>query len=342
MIEELKSKRWILISGKGGTGKTVLACTIALQMAKIGEKTLVVSVDPAHSLSDALKMEIGPEIKEVEGVTQLHALEFTPAEMYRMDETMLETALGKYKQEFEGMEGLFSLSPEEMLGTLTDVVSLPLEYTEGLAFIKLFDSLQESEFDKIIFDTAPTGHTLKLLELPDALDSMLGKIIRFRLKISSFWNKFKGLFGVKAENPQEKMLDALERLKDTIIRLQNVLRNEETTEFITVTLPMVMSILESLRLVGTLDGYEIPHHFLVVNKLRVYEGDCTFCKNLSKIHEKNLHQIQREFDDLKIRCVPYFSEEVRGVDKLERFYEFLEGTTPENVESWLKEGEDIE
>lgn len=339
MIDKLKNKRWILISGKGGTGKTVFASSLAVQFAKSGEKTLVVSIDPAHSLSDALKRDIGPEIRGVHKVAGLHALEFTPEEMYEMDEETLQSAIGEYKDEFGEAGGLFSLSPDEMMGTMKDISSLPLEFAEGLNFLKLFETLKDSEFDKIIFDTAPTGHTLKLLELPGYLDSLLGKIIRFRLKIKSFWKKVKGLFGGGMENPEEKTLELLEKLKDLAGELQSILTNEDKTEFISITIPTEMSILESLRLMGTLDGYNIPHHFLVVNQLRIYnnDGECEFCRNLSQAHLENLRNIQERFPDSIIRCVPYFSEEVRGIEKLRKFYDFVESTTPENVEKLEKE-----
>lgn len=340
MREELIPKRWILVSGKGGTGKTVLASSIAVELAKTGEKTLVVSIDPAHSLSDALKMEVGSEIREVGSIENLHALEFTPGEMYELDQEKIESVFNEHKEEIGGMEGmgLLPLSPEEMMDTVSDLSSMPLEYAEGLNFIKLFRSLRDSDFKHIVFDTAPTGHTLKLLELPDTLDSFLGKIIKFRLTLKSFWNKFKGFFGGGEENPQEKMLELLERLKETVGNLKKVLKDEEKTEFIVITLPAVMSILESLRLVGDLEGYEIPHHYLVVNKLRIYEGACDFCDRLSEVHARNLQKIKERFSNLEIRGVPYFSKEVRGIEDLEKFYNYLGSSDFEEIDQWFKEG----
>lgn len=341
IVDTLESKRWILVSGKGGTGKTVLTSSLAVQLAKTGEKTLVVSIDPAHSLADALKMEVGAEMTPVEDVENLTALEFTPEEMYQLDEEELKGALEERKEEIEEMNFL-SLSPGEMMNMMSDMSSLPLEFAEGLNFIKLFSSLKESEYDRILFDTAPTGHLLKLLEMPDKLDSFLGKIIKFRLKLASFWDRFKGLFGMGEGNPQEMMLKSLETMKNQVEDLRKVLQDEEKTEFISVTIPTEMAILESQRLIGTIEGYEIPHHYLVVNQIRIYnEEDCQFCRGLSKVHYQNLQDINQKFSDLAVRCVPYFSEEVRGLPKLERFYKFVEGTTPEVVDTWLKEGKSI-
>lgn len=346
MKEVLQSKRWILVSGKGGTGKTILASSIAVQLAKMDEKTLVVSLDPAHSLSDALKIDVGSEIRNVKEVPNLHALEFTPKEMYELDKEKLESALNAHQEEGDeigelgemGGMNMLPFSPREMIDTVKDLSSMPLEYAEGLNFIKLFRSLQDSNFDKIVFDTAPTGHTLKLLELPDTLDSFLGKIIKFRLKLKSFWNNFKGLFGFGQENPQKKMLELLEKLKETVKDLKKVLKDEEKTEFFVITLPVIMSILESLRLVGDLEGYDIPHHFLAVNKFRIYNGECDFCKSLSDQHAKNLQTIKEKFSNLELRIIPYFSKEVRGIDSLEKFYEYFSDSKIDKVEEWIEEG----
>lgn len=340
MRGNLASKRWILVSGKGGTGKTVLASSIGVELAKTGGKTLVVSIDPAHSLSDALKMEVGTEIQEVENVENLHALEFTPGEMYELDQEKLESVLNEHKEEMGDMEGMdmLPLSPKEMMDTVSDLSSMPLEYAEGLNFIRLFRSLRDSDFEHIVFDTAPTGHTLKLLELPDTLDSFLGKILKFRLKLKSFWNTFKGFFGGGAENPQKKMLKLLEKLRETVKNLKKVLKDEGKTEFIIITLPAVMSILESLRLVGDLEAYEIPHNYLVVNKLRIYEGECDFCNHLSEEHARNLQKIKERFSNLEIRGIPYFSKEVRGIEDLRKFYDYLGRSGEEEIEQWFKEG----
>ena len=98
-----------------------------------------------------------------------------------------------------------------------------------------------------------------------------------------------------------------------------------------------MSIYESARLVGELDAYSIPNSFIVVNMLRFYHGDCTFCRNLSKMHVKHLEKISELFGDKSIRVVPFFSNEIRGISALRRVIEYLSDFTLEKAKQAFEE-----
>ncbi|MHA1665052.1 MAG: ArsA family ATPase [Candidatus Njordarchaeales archaeon] len=313
LFEYLTKRKWILLSGKGGTGKTTMAAAFGVKLASMGKKVIVVSLDPAHSLGDSFNIEIGPNIKRISKVEgDLFALELDVKQFFANEKLKISNTIDLEAQEL----GNFGLSPE-IIEELLDTTYMPLEYMEGIAFLRLFKFLQESNFDHIIFDTAPTGHTLKLLELPEYLDSFLGKIIRMQLRLSSFFNMFKKFLGFGDERDTAKnVLKLLESLRSDIRDIREIITDEKRTEFIIVTIPMEMSILESLRLAGELDAYKIPCRNMVVNMVRIYKGSCSFCRNLSNHHLRNLKEIIKYFYDKNIFLVPFFDKEIRGINSL--------------------------
>jgi len=327
LFDYLREKRWIMISGKGGTGKTTTAAATAIKFAEEGCKTIVVSLDPAHSLSDSLMVEIGPSMKEISGFrNRLYALEFNPNMLFMEEKEKIERAL----REMGDLDEM--MIPPEILELVGGGEVLPVEFAEGIGFIRLFEILKDSDFDKIIFDTAPTGHTLKLLELPDYLDSFLGKMIKIQLRLSSFFHNIKAFLRLeKGPDTAKQALEAFEKLKEIVNNLRQTIRDEKKTEFIVVTIPATMSIYESMRLIGELDAYEIPNRFIVVNMVRIYKGECSFSNSLAKMHRRNLEEIRKAFPDKNIIVVPFFVQEIRGIDSLKRIINYLESFTIEKA-----------
>ena len=338
MINELSKKRWIFVSGKGGTGKTTTASSIAIELAEMGFKTLIVSLDPAHSLSDSLVAEIGSEIVKISDVKgELYALEFDIKKAFKEE----QEALTKLSQSPELNQ--FGLG-DEYKDLLSNTPQMPVEYFEGLGFLKLFKTTETSDFDIIVFDTAPTGHTLKLLELPEYLDSFIGKMLKFQLKFASIFNNIKRFFGFGGEDDQSKrLLQFLEDAQNTVKDIKQKITNENSTEFIVVGIPTMMSLLESIRLVTELTFYSIPNKYLVVNMVRVYGGDeCVFSKKMAKMHYNILKEYKKEFPDKEIRIVPFFADEIRGTEKLKKISKYLDSFTLDDAVNALENNETIE
>ncbi|MFX1465321.1 MAG: ArsA family ATPase [Promethearchaeota archaeon] len=310
-----KDLKFIFFGGKGGVGKTSCAAAAAVWYAKNTDlKILIISTDPAHSLADSLDQPIGGEIKPIEGVENLYGLEIDP-----------KTAMKNYKN-------LMGMSPEESLADMSPVPldelgmgdmldTTPPGIDEALAFGKVLEFIEkkdEHDFDLIIFDTAPTGHTLRLLSLPDVLDSFLGKIIKLRYTLGKFVGKLKSLFG--KETVEDKTMEALEKLKESIGKAQVDLSDPEKTTFCTVMIPEAMSIYETERLITTLYEYEIPISNVLVNMVYPVIPDCAFCAARRSMQEGNIETI-REFyaDEFEITEIPLFDTEIRGLERLEMF-----------------------
>jgi len=144
--------RYLFFSGKGGVGKTTMAAATAIHRARSGKKTLIVTTDPASNLADVFEQSIGHRIAPIHGVPNLHAMEIDP-----------DTATNEYKERLIGPYR--GVMPEDVIASLEENLSGPCT-TELASFDLFIDFMEGDEYDIIVFDTAPTGHTLRLLDLP--------------------------------------------------------------------------------------------------------------------------------------------------------------------------------
>ena len=186
--------------------------------------------------------------------------------------------------------------------------------------------------ERVVVDTAPTGHTLRLLELPDLLDTMVGRFVRLRERLGGMMDGLSNVVGgeeTPAGDDQEADLDDLEELSDRIDRLRALLRDPARTDFRIVMVPEGMAVTESRRLEGRLEGFGIPVGTVVVN--RVMEplseitdavpsesfvmpnlDDCAFCQRRWSVQQDALDQAQDLFRGHDVKRVPLFADEVRG------------------------------
>ncbi|MEF8856732.1 MAG: TRC40/GET3/ArsA family transport-energizing ATPase, partial [Haloplanus sp.] len=252
--EGVDAPEYVLYGGKGGVGKTTMAAATALSSAADGTATLVVSTDPAHSLSDTLDTPIPPRPTRIREDAPLWAAEIDP-------EAAMEE--GMFGQGGIGVEDGDGSAPLGGLGELGDMLgedavdplmggSMP-GADEAAAMRQLLEYLDDPRFDRVVIDTAPTGHTLRLLELPEVLDSMVGRLLTMREKFSGMMEGFKGMFGVGGDEDAEA--PDLDELRDRIERLRAVLQDPSRTDFRVVMVPEEMSVVESERLVARLDEF---------------------------------------------------------------------------------------
>ena len=172
-----------------------------------------------------------------------------------------------------GLGGLADQLGDLKLGELLDTPPPGLD--EAIAIAKVVQFIKDekyAKFTRIVFDTAPTGHTLRLLSLPDFLDASIGKIVRLRQKLTGMGDAVKGLFGVGDEAPDEAV-QKLEKLKAQLNEVKDLFRNEKTTEFVIVTIPTVLGISESGRLLGELRKERVPVSRIVINQIVQVSGE---------------------------------------------------------------------
>jgi arsenite-transporting ATPase len=283
-----------------------MSAATALHFAKKGKKTLIISTDPAHSLSDSFETKIGGEIKKLD--KNLFALEIDP-----------KMALQEYKEQLspqiEKVDYLKGLGLDEVF----DMTSMTPGIDEIASFDKFLRYMGSQEYDLIVFDTAPTGHALRFLSLPDVLDSWVGKLIKIRMRFSGILSTFKKIipFGEGDDKDAGDGADKLEAMKERIKTAKEILSDPKKTHYNIVMIAEEMSIFESERSVQVLKEYRIPVESVIVNQLIPENHKCDFCTEKRKLQQERMNTIKQKFSSLSIRRMPLFSKEVKGMDMLE-------------------------
>ncbi|ADL57706.1 TRC40/GET3/ArsA family transport-energizing ATPase [Methanothermobacter marburgensis] len=304
---------FVFIGGKGGVGKTTISAATALWMARSGKKTLVISTDPAHSLSDSLEREIGHTPTLI--TDNLYAVEIDP-----------EVAMEEYQAKLREQASMNPGMGLDMLQDQMDMASMSPGIDEAAAFDQFLRYMTTDEYDIVIFDTAPTGHTLRLLSFPELMDSWVGKMIKIRRQIGSMAKAFKNILPFMGDEEEEdRALQDMEATKKQINAAREVMSDPERTSFKMVVIPEEMSIYESERAMKALEKYSIHADGVIVNQVLPEDSDCEFCNARRKLQQERLKQIREKFSDQVVAEVPLLKEEAKGIDTLEKIARQLYG-----------------
>jgi len=317
------SMRFLLFGGKGGVGKTSCAAATGLWAAEHGRETLIISTDPAHSLGDSFDQNLsGGEVKPIRGVRNLYGLEINP------QKALADLQMAQQREMVQAPSGMDSammglVGPEGLMDMAVPGLDEALAFSKVLEFVH-----RECDYSLVVFDTAPTGHTLRLLGLPEALDSFLAKLIKFRIRLSNLFSRLKSLFGGEAQT--DKTLEYMEQLKETISAVRVELSNPERTSFVIVLIPEAMAVDETERLLQSLYEFQIPSNHMVINMVYPENPNCPFCQARKKMQETHLERIRFIYDDFNLIEVPLFPHEVRGLPTLRMLGKLLAtGKLPE-------------
>ncbi len=307
--EGIDAPEYVLYGGKGGVGKTTMAAATALASARDGTATLVVSTDPAHSLSDTLEAEVPAQPAQIRDDVPLYAAEIDP------EDALADGPFGGAGDgDSNPLSGLLGEDAANPLGG-----SMPGS-DEAAALRLLLQYMDDPRFERVVVDTAPTGHTLRLLELPEMLDSMVGKLVTLRERMG-------GMLGGLLGDDEGEGIDTLREFADRIEEFRAVLRDPERTDFRVVIVPEELSVRESERLLDRLEEFGIPVGTVVVNRVMQDPAevadvsgdfvtpnhtDCDFCKRRWDVQREALQRSQELFRGHEVRRVPLLAEEVQG------------------------------
>lgn len=284
--------KFIFFSGKGGVGKTSMACTTGVHYADLGYKTLIVTTDPAANLSDVFEQEIGHKVTKIDGMENLYAMEINP-----------DKATDEYKE--RSLAPMRELFDEEMLKIAEEQLSGPC--TEEMAsFDKFIDFMEDDSYDIIIFDTAPTGHTIRLLELP--------------VDWSKHIEESAQGSGQTCLGPVALIEDSKKKYDDAVSKL----RNPNQTEFIFVMQPEQISLEETIRSSNELKEIGINTTSLIVNGFIPKEETINqFFKSRYDMQQKYLKDTKDKFKDIPIKTMELFDSELKGIAMLRKGGEVL-------------------
>ncbi len=283
--------QFIFFSGKGGVGKTTMACTSAVRSADEGKRTLIVTTDPASNLADVFEQEIGHKITPIAEVPNLWAMEIDP-----------DKATDEYKD--RALTPIRALFPPEIVNVMAEQMNSPCT-AEVAAFDRFTDFLDAPNFDVVIFDTAPTGHTLRLLELPAEWSRMI--------ETASSAN------AQTCMGPAAAIQDAKAKYDRALVAMRDV----SQTTFVFVLQPEATPIKETHRATGELAKLGIHTHQIIINGiLPSAEATNPFFAERVRMQEGYLRQIEREFP-LPTRCMYLLDGEIRGTEGLRRVARML-------------------
>ncbi len=300
-------KRFTFFGGKGGTGKTSCAASCSLAMAAGGARTLVVSTDPAHSLADAFNkpigyeaVSLGPNLWGLEIDAEVEARKYTDSIMSKMLHLVSATIVDEIKRQIE----IAYMSPGAEEAAIFD------------KFIELMESAGK-DYDAIVFDTAPTGHTLRLLTLPGILEVWIEHMIEKRQKARKLMEVAARYDRALAEQlAEDPVIEVLSARRDKFTLAGKILTDTENTAFHFVLNPEKLSILETARAVALLQKYGIPVGGMVVNKV-IPEGAGDFLEKKRVSQEKYLREIRELFSAGPVVELPMLEDDIQGIEQLQ-------------------------
>ncbi len=323
VLENKPRLKYMFTGGKGGVGKTIAAAGLAYHFASNGEKTLLASLNPVHSLSSLFMQDLtGGVIKPVEGVENLYAIEVE-----------IDDVVEKYKENIARRLREFlkwadiPLNPEPFV----EIATTNPAFQESAMFDKMMDIVLEQgqNFDRIIFDTAAVANAVRLIGLSKIYGLWLARMIKSRkealsLRVQLSFRKEKVMEEIKKDPLLADLLDMNERFS----RVREILLNSEETAFFFVTLPLSLPIAVVKRFIKMVRAYDIPVGGVIVNQIiprNIGEApDVTeYIRNKYKEQLHYMEIIEKDLGDMVVSYIPMYPKEVVGVEMVARVAEDL-------------------
>ncbi|AUJ26873.1 MULTISPECIES: ArsA family ATPase [Virgibacillus] len=307
-MEELH-KKIAFIGGKGGVGKSTSAAALAWKRAKEGRKTLLVSTDPAHNLGDIFEENIGGRIKKVS--SHLDVLEIDP-------EQETTAYINSVK---ENMKGIVQPSMINEVNRQLDTAKASPGADEAALFNKLISIIIEEHqhYDQCIIDTAPTGHTIRLLTLPELMGIWIDGLLQRRKKTNENYTQLLN----DGEPIEDPIYHVLEGRKGRFAKARELLLDDERTGFIFVVNPESLSITETDKAIRLLHQHEIYVKNIIVNKLLPEQVDGNFFAKRKQMEQTYVQKIEAIFKEQKKWYVPLFHHDIMDKRQLETFSAFF-------------------
>ena len=300
---------FVFFGGKGGVGKTTVSCAYASRCANAGVRTLVVSTDPAHSVSDVFDQQFGDDPEPVAGIDGLDAMEIDPED--EMQRHLQEIRSGLSEQVSVAMVSEINRQLEMSHGT-------PGAYEAALfdAFVGVMRNESEP-YDRVVFDTAPTGSTLRLLGLPEFLGDWIDRLLyKRRQSIDLFEKAAIGNMEPRRLMDGDPVLERLQRRKEFFEFAGDAMQNDAA--FFLVLNPDQLSVNETGRAIEAFTGRDLRVRGLVANKLTPSPDDNENGRGARYLREKvetereRIAQVREEFSPPLLAEIESRTREVRG------------------------------
>jgi arsenite/tail-anchored protein-transporting ATPase len=303
-LDDLLAQQVVFFGGKGGVGKTTCSAAFALAASRRGRRVLLVSTDPAHSTADIFEKPIGSSEREIlPGLTAVEIDAEQEARRY----------IGDVKRDIERM---FSPTVIKQAHRQIDMAAA----SPGLSEVALLDRMidlivgRSADYDLVVFDTAPTGHTLQLLRMPEAITSWIQALVRHRRAVVEIDSGSEQT--AEAAAKADPVLRALERRHERVGRLRTIMTDRRRTSFVLVMLPERLVIDETARAAELLNDAGIDVGGLVVNRVLPDDLAGDFFLSRKAQERTYLDEIERRFKRLPRVIVRQLPRDVYGTEPL--------------------------
>jgi arsenite-transporting ATPase len=295
-------KQVLMFGGKGGVGKTTTSATTALHFAAAGRRTLIISSDLTPSLSDIFETEIGATETAIPGVLNLWGLEIDPDEVMRRWKIKFGPEIYEAAQVFVDM-------PYDQV---VDYVAMAPGIQEEFMLDFILEHVRDGRYDLVVWDTAPAGDTLHLLELPHKFLSHLRLAPKMYLSVRD-----------KLQLSKVPFLDLIDSWRELSGEIAGFFRDSASTEFILVVIPEALSVLQAQRLVKDFSGFGLDIRHMIVNSV-IESPDSEFLRRRQAMQETYLGLLADEYgEQMTITKLPLFADEMKGTERLRELEQLL-------------------
>ena len=314
-----KDFRVIFFIGKGGVGKTTSAAATAISLSKLGYRTLIISIDPAHNLGDVLLSKLEDKPRKI-------------AENLYASELDMEKLIKAYlKRLEESMRHMYRYLTVINLEKYFEVLS----FSPGIEEYATLEAIREiladgKEWDVIIFDTPPTGLTLRVLALPkisliwvDKLMDLRRKILERRRAIANIKGEQEFRIGeekftLPTEEEKDEVMKELKEYREEVRFVDDIVTDPEVTAVVAVMNPEMLPLYETERAYESLRKFGVPFNLIVMNKIMRLNVDVPELNVKIKSQEKVMREVREKFKGVEVVGIPLLPEEPRGLEKLEK------------------------
>jgi arsenite-transporting ATPase len=297
-----KDVKLIMVGGKGGVGKTTCASAIALKIARDGRKVLIITSDPAPSLSDIFEKDIGDKETRIHDTYELYGLEVSS-----------DIVLKRWKERF---------GPEiyEVVSSFANVDYDFVEYigtAPGIEEEYMLNFIMElgegGSYDVVVWDTAPAGHTLRLLKLPELFLSHMEAATKFYMNIYGYIEKVKDT--VRLKESKKTLLQIIAGWEALSERIVEFIRDGRSVKYLIVTIPEALGVKMTNRVIGELEENHLAVENLVINNV-VREADCEFHRQRKEMQGYYIDELARTYEGKNLTILYLAPHEIKGMEKI--------------------------
>ncbi|HOV90048.1 MAG TPA: ArsA family ATPase [Syntrophorhabdaceae bacterium] len=299
----------LMVGGKGGVGKTTCASSIALRFARDGKRVLLISSDPTPSLSDIFDIKIGDKETRITHEFNLYGLEISS-----------DIVLKRWKERFgpEIYEVISSFARVDY--DFVDYVGTAPGIEEEYMLNFIIELVEDDKYDLVVWDTAPAGHTLRLLQLPHLFLKHMEAATKFYMSMYDYFEKLKGAVTLKgSKRTLLEIISSWESLSEKIVQF---IRDRETTKFIIITIPEALGVRLTDRIIEEFSQNDLYVENIIINHV-VREADCEFHKKRKNMQEYYIDILQKRYRDINMVILNLEADEIKGIERIKRTGDLL-------------------